>query len=222
MNSDGTECVWFHLLCKDVAVEGNRIVNATANEENTDSQDDIRIAAQQQSQANFSWLKPGFVLKMRKPGTSQPLRTNSSSSDSTLATPSTYAQVELFCFGAPSTVRDRFRKLMTVASSDDLIQDPYLLLEIVFEEMYKVLDRAGWVVGNIFGTIETVMINMSYSIRLSTKDTLANTGNGRQARNGDQGAARRPFYRTPQSCKAYHISARKLRIGLGDLGRFAG
>lgn len=181
-------------------------MNTTADEENTYSQDDIRIAAQQQSQANYSWLKPGFVLKMRKPGTAQPIRTNSSSSGSTLATPPAHAQVELFCFGAPSTLRDRFRKLMTVANSDDLIQDPYLLLEIVFEEMYKVLDHAGWIVGNIFGTIETVIITMSHSMRPITKDALANTGNGKQARTGDQGAAQRPFYRTPQSCKAYHIS----------------
>lgn len=169
-DADGTACVWFHLLCKEVKVEGNRIVHRRANEKNTGFQDEKLIAAQQQSQANFSWLKPGFVLKIRKPGMTKPLRTSSSASNNTLAAPASQSQVELFCFGAPSTLVNRFRRLTNVASSDDLIQDPYLLLDIVFEEIYKVLDRAGWAVANIFGPIETETLHMASKPGKATKD----------------------------------------------------
>ncbi|KAF2855237.1 hypothetical protein T440DRAFT_486207 [Plenodomus tracheiphilus IPT5] len=177
-DADGAACVWFHILCKDLAVDQNRIVHPQDNAHNPD---ESRIAAQRQSHANFTWLKPGFVLKTRDPGTPRPLKTSPSTSDVTLSTPSGKAQVELFCFGAPTTFRDRFRKLITTTTSEDLIEDPYILLDIVFEEMYKVLDRTAWVVGNIFGGIETV-IPVSGSCRvehalISHQQTLAMASN---------------------------------------------
>jgi hypothetical protein len=68
----------------------------------------------------------------------------------------TRPRVELFCFGAPVALRDRFQKMVGVAICDDLLQDPYALLEIVLEEMYKVLDLSGWTVSTIFGDMERV------------------------------------------------------------------
>lgn len=69
---------------------------------------------------------------------------------------STTPLVELFCFGAPQSLGERFRKLKDVAICDDLCQDPYVLLEIVLEEMYKLLDQTGWAISHVFGEIETV------------------------------------------------------------------
>lgn len=66
------------------------------------------------------------------------------------------SRVELFCFGAPEPLGERFRKLKDVAICNDLMQDPYILLEVVLEEMYKLLDRTGWTISGIFGNIETV------------------------------------------------------------------
>lgn len=73
-----------------------------------------------------------------------------------MATLSAQSKVELFCFGAPASLGDRFCKLKEVAICDDLVQDPYVLLEVVLEEMYKILDQTGWTVSRIFGDMETV------------------------------------------------------------------
>lgn len=73
-----------------------------------------------------------------------------------MAVSSAESRVELFCFGAPATFCERFRKLKDVAICDDLMQDPYVLLEVVLEEMYKILDQTGWKISNIFGNLETV------------------------------------------------------------------
>ncbi|KAJ4378680.1 hypothetical protein N0V86_005551 [Didymella sp. IMI 355093] len=69
--------------------------------------------------------------------------------------------IELFCFGAPQSLGDRFRKLANVAICDDLTQDPYVLLEIVLEEMYKILDGTGWDVSRVFGNIETKTLELA-------------------------------------------------------------
>ncbi|KAF1844803.1 uncharacterized protein K460DRAFT_285040 [Cucurbitaria berberidis CBS 394.84] len=171
---DGTVFVWFHFLCKDIAVSNNRIVHLKTREDMENNDDKSRLEAQEQSQANFTWLKPGFVLKMRDQRGSSPMpnRTMTSSSDSTLAAPSTKALVELLCFGAPITLRDRFQELKTVATCDDLLQDPYVLLEIVFGEMYKVIDRTGWAVSDIFGAIETQTLGMASKPGKATKELL--------------------------------------------------
>jgi hypothetical protein len=148
---DGTTYVWFHFLCKEVAVSNGQIVHLPENEN-----DPRRQRAQQQSQANFTWLKTGFVLKIKGQRSPVPTRTRTSSSDATLTVASTRPRIELFCFGAPHSLRDRFQKMKDVAICDDLLQDPYALLEIVLEEMYKVLDHTGWAVSDVFGQMEMV------------------------------------------------------------------
>jgi hypothetical protein len=155
---DGTIYVWFHFLCKTVSIEGNRIVYQRDTTRDSTGTDRLRINARDQSQADFTWLKPGFVLKVKQQShlPRLPNRTRTSSSDATMAPASAEPSVELFCFGAPESLGDRFRKLASVAICDDIVQDPYVLLEIVLEEMYKVLDRTGWNISRVFGDIETV------------------------------------------------------------------
>ncbi|KAF3036729.1 hypothetical protein E8E12_007981 [Didymella heteroderae] len=153
---DGTAYIWFHFLCKTFVHE-RRAMHDSADIER------VRIHAQNQSQADFSWLKPGFVLKVKKqPGFPRmPGRTRTSSSDATMALASPEPSVELLCFGAPESLGDRFRKLASVAICDDLLQDPYVLLEVVLEEMYKVLDRTGWDISHIFGNIEAETLELA-------------------------------------------------------------
>ncbi|KZM24597.1 uncharacterized protein EKO05_0008697 [Ascochyta rabiei] len=160
---DGTTYVWFHFLCKTVSVSEGRIVHQQAVAKDKDEADQLRTRAQKLSQADFNWLKPGFVLKVRKQQSSSiPLsRTRTSSSDATMAAASSEPKVELFCFGAPATLGGRFRKLRDIAICDDLMHDPYVLLEIVLEEMYKVLDQTGWAISRIFGDIETQTLDMA-------------------------------------------------------------
>lgn len=153
---DGTSFVWFHFLCKEIRLQDDRIVHRCSSNDDISDENNARLLAQQQSQANFEWSKPGFVLKIRNEGASRPTRTPSSTSDTTLAAPSLQAKVELLCFGASDNLRNRLQKLTRLASCEDLLQDPYLLLEIVLDELYRMLDLTGWSIGKIFGNIETV------------------------------------------------------------------
>lgn len=155
---DGTTYVWFHFLCKTVSIAGGRIIHRQVGAEADSEAGKARIRAQRLSQADFNWLKPGFVLKVRKRQSPPmpPGRTRTSSSDATMSAASVESRVELFCFGAPEPLGERFRKLKDVAICNDLMQDPYILLEVVLEEMYKLLDRTGWTISGIFGNIETV------------------------------------------------------------------
>lgn len=157
---DGTTYVWFHFLCKIVSVEGNRIVGSQRRMRGSNGAEQSLVNTQDQSQEDLDWLKPGFVLKIRKrQAQPHPLaRSRTSSSDATMSAGHGAPLVELFCFGAPSTMGSRFQRLKKVAICDDLVQDPYVLLEVVFEEMYKVLDSTGWAVSHIFGKIERVSV----------------------------------------------------------------
>lgn len=155
---DGTTYVWFHLLCKTLAIVDGRIVHIRDPQDEPTSDQDLREMAQRQRHANFSWVKPGFVLKIRPQKAASPKarRTSTSGSDDTLTAVVATPRVELFCFGAPATFLNRFRTLIETATYDDIIGDPYFLLEVAFEEMYKVLDMTAWNLADIFGLIETV------------------------------------------------------------------
>ncbi|EUC29506.1 hypothetical protein COCCADRAFT_106345 [Bipolaris zeicola 26-R-13] len=170
---DGTTFVWFHFLCKTLAIVDKKIVHLSGEEEDTSGLG-MRQKAQSQAQANFSWIKPGFVLKIREQNATTPkaARTSSSGSDGTLSPTTASPVVELFCFGVPASFQSRFRALIDMAKCEDLIRDPYALLEVAFEEMYKVLDWTGWNLGDIFGKMETEALEMARNPGRATKDLL--------------------------------------------------
>lgn len=149
--------VFFHLLVKTVAIlEGEIVLDLP--QEATDRSGGAHTRPQRQSQANFTWMKSGFVLKIRHEAARPPMpkRTTTSSSESTLVPKSLEPEVSMFCFGAPVTLRDRFQKLMNTASCKNILSDPYILLEVVLSDMYEVMDQTGWAIADIFGKIETV------------------------------------------------------------------
>ncbi|KAA8619916.1 CorA Mg2+ and Co2+ transporter [Pyrenophora tritici-repentis] len=162
-NVDGTTFVWFHFLCKTVTVVKNQIVHIENDRDIGGSESDHRRVAQLQSQANFSWMKPGIILKIweQQPTNEKPARTSTSDSEKTLMAPGVQTRVDLFCFGAPSTLHQRFQNLLTTAKRSEILDDPYLLMEVVFEEMYKVLDGTGWAVADIFGLSETETLELA-------------------------------------------------------------
>ena len=184
---DGTTYVWFHFLCKTVSVKGDRIIHRRETMGDSTGIDRLRINAQDQSQ-------PGFVLKVKKQPSllRMPSRTRTSSSDATMAPASVEPSVELFCFGAPKSLGDRFSKLASVAICDDIMQDPYVLLEVVLEEMYKVLDRTGWDISQIFGDIETVR-SCHCRFRVAADRRTENFGDGNHARES-KGPATGPLH----------------------------
>jgi len=171
-DADGTTWIWFHLLCKTLAVIDNKIAPGPGFVEAEGKEAKSRQAARAQSQANFSWIKTGIVLKIRKQSDDppQPVRTSSSDSDKTLAPTPTKAAVELICFGAPSTLRDRIRALTKTTSCEALLEDPHMLLELVFEEMYKLLDWTAWAVSDTFGPLETQTLGIASRVGKATEE----------------------------------------------------
>ncbi|RMZ67226.1 corA-like mg2+ transporter domain-containing [Pyrenophora seminiperda CCB06] len=170
---DGTKFVWFHFLCKTLAVVDNQIVHIENCQDDGSSETDVRRMAQSQSQANFSWMKPGIVLKIWRPQATdqKPVHTSTSNGEKTQTASGAETRVDLFCFGAPSTLHQRFQTLLVTAKCGDILDDPYLLLDVVFEEMYKVLDGTVWAVADIFGLSETVLIPLdnSQTLELAVK-----------------------------------------------------
>lgn len=172
--NESAEYVWFHLLSKDLAISIDngplRIVHqlGTGRVEEHCSQVDedcsyqldelANIQDKKLSQENFTWMKPGFVLKIEDDN--EPFRSQSHSptdSYKSVATSTGKAKaVTLLCFGAPISFLERFRRLKENATCEHLLHDPYVLLEVVFEEMHKLMDRVGWHVADVFGNIETV------------------------------------------------------------------
>jgi hypothetical protein len=150
--------VWFHFLSKTCHMSHGQIVHLPEPGSLSNHIQEDHLRAQRQSQANFTWLKPGFVLRIRNPPNllAMPVRTTSSSSESTLTPASIHSEVEMFCFGAPTSIRDRFQKFKSTASCEDILLDPYVLLEIVISEMHKEMDRTGWKIADVFSEIETV------------------------------------------------------------------
>ena len=165
---DRTTWVWFHLLCKDIAVSKGKIIHPRESGADNDGQPGGHLHrteshhAQSQSQANFAWLKPGFLLKVKDQGElPTPSHSMTSESDHTLTQALEDPDVEMFCFGAPTTVRERFRTFKDIAACDDIMQDPYVLLEIVLEEMHKVMDRTAWMLSDVFGTVELQTLELA-------------------------------------------------------------
>lgn len=78
----------------------------------------------------------------------------SSSASTTIAQASD--AVTLICFGAPLALANRFERLAKDFSCDDVIQDPYILFDLVLEELVAVIDQVAWLLGDVFGEIETV------------------------------------------------------------------
>lgn len=152
--------VFFHLLVKDISMSAGQIVESLARGDTREAVDQSHHKSR--SQANFNWLKPGFVLRVRNQRPSSPplpIRATTSSSDITLTSPLGRPAVELFCFGAPANVGQRFQKIKDVLTRKEIELDPYILLEIVLAEMYESMDRTAWTVADIFGKIEEVSLS---------------------------------------------------------------
>lgn len=63
--------------------------------------------------------------------------------------------VTLICFGAPLALVNRFERLAKDFSCDDVMQDPYILFDLVLEELVALIDQVAWLLGDVFGEIET-------------------------------------------------------------------
>jgi hypothetical protein len=194
--TDNTEYIWFHLLSKDVKSDettyrsdarsrGDHIgglQGAVDNNARPLSADNPRPqAAEDFNKENFTWMKPGFVLKIEHVDGAANNSTESvatltngghnfssptgdcsvnGSSKGIASLTTEIKAITLLCFGAPLPFKPRFKRLQTVPCGE-LLKDPFILLEAVFDEMHKLMDGVGWYVADVFGKIENVSADIA-------------------------------------------------------------
>lgn len=141
-NSDGTECLWFHFLCKYINIERNPDKPGYVTIKNPVKKSNVK----EQSQADFSWIRAAFFLKVEGPKIDI---TNPSSR----IKPTT-----LLCFGASEALVERLKKLQNRTDWKEVLEDPYVLLDIVLDELYLQLDGVSWNLNEVYGNMERVRL----------------------------------------------------------------
>lgn len=52
--------------------------------------------------------------------------------------------VTLLCFGAPDAIYNRFASIHNQTAWKDVLAEPYLIFEVLFDELHGVFDNAVW------------------------------------------------------------------------------
>jgi hypothetical protein len=117
---DKSEGAWFHFLCRKVEIQDGIIQDlGYLRHGNEDGQ---------KPDPSKMWTMCDFYLHVGP-------ATNENRSQRT---------VTLLCFGAPDEVHKRFDSLLDQASWKDVLSEPYLLFDILFDELHDVFDDAVW------------------------------------------------------------------------------
>ena len=141
---DGSESSWFHFLCKNISLERSEHDPKQVQIKNPWEMQQFQSKKEDQSQADYSWIRAAFFLKSETTDASSPkVKTQG-------------GMVTLLCFGASDALVQRLSKLLQRSSWTDLIEDPYLLYTIVLDELYLQLDGMAWRLNEVFGSMEKV------------------------------------------------------------------
>jgi len=117
---DRSEAAWFHFLCRKVDILNGKIQDLGYLRHGNDNGKKADPAKM--------WTMCDFFLHV-KPGA---------------ATNSEWKTVTLLCFGAPNTILDRFASIGDQTAWKDVLDQPYLLFDILFDELHDVFDKAVW------------------------------------------------------------------------------
>jgi hypothetical protein len=121
---------WFHFVCKNVPVEEINGVKYVGNRA-----DGLR-------QADFTWVRSAYCLKT-KPG----MKTSSCS------------EATLMVFGGEKLLWEKLDVLASSTPCQDILEDPYCLLNIVFEVLYSRIDNLAWDLATVYSQEEEVSYN---------------------------------------------------------------
>jgi len=137
--SDGSECLWYHFLCKNINTEQDPLKPQYVTIKNPVYKPNFKG----QSQADFSWIRAAFFLKFE----------NAKTDDED---PSVKKSITLICFGASESLFERFSRLRERAEWNEALQDPIVLFDIVLDELYLQLDGVSWNLNEVYGDMERV------------------------------------------------------------------
>lgn len=139
------KALWFHFLCKNIELgPGGKMKNIVS-----------RGPAGKLSQADWSWQKAGFFLKWHD--ALQEPTANDASSGSNASTPR-FDQVTCCCWGAAQSIVQRFGDIVRTPHWTDALQDPFVLLDVILDQLFLLLDEQKNNLRFAFGQIETVSL----------------------------------------------------------------
>ncbi|KAF2453804.1 hypothetical protein BDY21DRAFT_401325, partial [Lineolata rhizophorae] len=155
-DSTGVRSSWFHFLCKDVNVASvpqpngpDKLVIVNPNVRLEEKEHPER----KQSQADHGWIRSGFFLK------SEPRQKASKSNKSSPVRHASDDTVTLVCFGASPNLEARFKQMTASSSWEDVLHDPYVLFDIIMDELYLQMDGVAWRLNQVFGQFEGRILN---------------------------------------------------------------
>ncbi|KAL1588768.1 hypothetical protein WHR41_02574 [Cladosporium halotolerans] len=115
------EIAWFHFLCRNVFVDESGAIRDLGY-----LQDDHKAGVCKDP--SMLWIMCDFFLHVEPAGWGLDGE----------------KVVTLLCFGAPSEVVEHFQRLLGNRAWSDITEEPYLLFEVLFNDLHEVYDQAVW------------------------------------------------------------------------------
>lgn len=91
------------------------------------------------SQADFTWVRSAYCMKTNQPAQS-----------------SICSETTLIVFGGEVLLWEAFDSLASTSSCQDILEDPYCLMTMVFEVLYARIDRLAWDLARVYSQEEEV------------------------------------------------------------------
>lgn len=128
---------WCHFLCRQIDVRGSKIQNFGYLRDEKGGQS-------QTSSASNLWIMCDFFLHVAED-----------------------KSVTFLCFGVPNLILLRFEKLLIKTSWKDILQEPYLLFVIVFDELHGLFHELSTSLGLALRQVEEAAISQAGAPPLS-------------------------------------------------------
>ncbi|KAH7308139.1 hypothetical protein B0I35DRAFT_483417 [Stachybotrys elegans] len=129
---------WFHFLCKNIKIRKDKdgqshVINHTGGSQG--------FAPSNLPQADYTWLRSGFFLKVGDEG----------------------RDVVLACFGATANVQRRLKDFVATGRWDDVTADAYILFDLILEGLYLDIDEGVWNMNTVFGPLEHNILEYAHN-----------------------------------------------------------
>ncbi|KAE9991696.1 hypothetical protein EG327_011155 [Venturia inaequalis] len=136
---------WFHFLCR----RPNMKEYERLQKHDFDSRDNIHLS---------QWDRFGLFMRVNHP--KDPNDAKKSDPEQLEAR---LPSVELTLFGAEEDMIMRLTRMVESEGWKDILRDPYILLDVILDELYLNMDRNVQEVSGLFGGIESAVINSTAS-----------------------------------------------------------
>ena len=124
--------VWFHVLGKNINVDKGESGNPVIRDPSHPHQSHL-------SQSDYGWNRAGFFLTWKQ----------------ALDLPA-LTETTLLCFGAPSSLMERFKCMRLSENWKKNLQDPYSVLVVVLNDLFLQIDNILWSLSSVYRLQESV------------------------------------------------------------------